>query len=46
MYALRTMSFFALSNALILLTSYPGEIAYFNLPNRELSKGVLVMELY
>ena len=28
------------------LTSYPGEIAYFNSPNRELSKDVLVMELY
>ena len=47
MYARRAMSFFALSNALILsLTSYSAEIAYFNSPNRELSNGVLVMELY
>ena len=28
------------------LTSYPGEIAYFNSPNRELSNGARVMELY
>ena len=28
------------------ITSYPAEIAYFNLPNRELSNGVRVMELY
>ena len=28
------------------LTSYPGEIAYFNSPNRELSYGVQVMALY
>ena len=28
------------------LMSYPGEIAYFNLPNRELSNGAQVMELY
>ena len=28
------------------LTSYLAEIAYFNLPNRELSNGVGVMELY
>ena len=28
------------------LTSYPGEIAYFHSPNRELSKGARVMELY
>ena len=26
--------------------SYPAEIAYFNSPNRELSNGVRVMELY
>ena len=28
------------------LTSYPGEMAYFNWPNRELSNGVQVMALY
>ena len=28
------------------LSSYPGEIAYFNSPNRELSNGVRVMALY
>ena len=28
------------------LTSYPGEIAYLNLPNEELSDGVRVMALY
>ena len=28
------------------LTSYPGEIAYFNSPNRQLSYGARVMELY
>ena len=28
------------------LTSYPAEIAYFNPPNRELSKGVWLVELY
>ena len=28
------------------LTSYPGEIAYFNSPNGELSNGVWVMALY
>ena len=28
------------------LTSYPGEIAYFRLPNRQLSNGARVMELY
>ena len=39
------MSFFALSNALV-LTSYRGEIAYFNSPNGELSNGVRVMALY
>ena len=48
MYARHTMSFFALSNALILRSYvlYPGEIAYFNSPNEELSNGVLVMALY
>ena len=47
MYARLAMSFFALSNALI-LQSYvdPGEIAYFNSPNRELSNGARVMEPY
>ena len=47
MYARRGMSFFALSNALI-LRSYvlSGEIAYFNSPNGELSNdlsGVVVL---
>ena len=28
------------------LTSYPAEIAYLNSPNRELSNGVRIMELY
>ena len=28
------------------LTSYPAKIAYFNSPNRELSNGARVMELY
>ena len=28
------------------LTFYPGEIAYFNSPNEELSNGVQVMALY
>ena len=35
----RTLLFFS-------LTSYPGEIAYFNSRNRELSNGARVMELY
>ena len=35
----RTFLFFS-------LTSYPGEIAYFNSPNRELTDGAQVMELY
>ena len=47
MYARRAMSFFALWNLLFFgLTSYPGEIAYFNSPIRELSYGVRVMALY
>ena len=47
MYGRLAMSFFALSNALFFsLTSYPGEIAYFNSPNRQLSNGAQVMELY
>ena len=47
MYAGLAISFFALSNALI-LQSYvlSGEIAYFNSPNRELSNGVRVMKLF
>ena len=35
----RTLLFFS-------LTSYPSEIAYFNSPNRQLSNGARVMELY
>ena len=35
----RTLLFFS-------LTSYSGEIAYFNSPNRELSDSARVMELY
>ena len=35
----RTLLFFS-------LTSYPGEIACFNSPNRRLSNGARVMELY
>ena len=35
----RTLLFFS-------LTSYPGEIAYFNSPNWQLSNGARVMELY
>ena len=47
MYARRTMSFFALSNALI-LQSYVLSCwnCFFNSPNRELSNGVRVMALY
>ena len=40
MYARLAMSFFALSNALILQSYVPGEIAYFNSPNRELSNDI------
>ena len=47
MYAYLAMSFFALSNALVLqYYVFPAEIAYFNSPNRELSNSVWVMELY
>ena len=46
MYACLTMSFFALWNALFALTSYAGEVAYFNSPNQQLSNGAWVMELY
>ena len=33
-------------NFFFVLMSYPGEIAYLNSPNRELSNGARVMELY
>ena len=48
MYARRAMSFFLHFRRLFFfgLTSYPGEIAYLNSPNRELSNGARVMELY
>ena len=44
MYARRAMRFRML--LFFGLTFYPGEIAYFNSPNRELSNGVRVMALY
>ena len=41
MYARRAMSFLHFRRLFFFsLTSYPGEIAYFNLPNEELSNGV------
>ena len=47
MYARLAMSFFAFRTLLFFsLTSYHGEIAYFNSPNRQLSNGARVMELY
>ena len=47
MYARLAMSFLHFRTLLFFsLTSYPGEIAYFNSPNRELSDGAQVMELY
>ena len=48
MYARLAMSFFALSNALILQSYvlFPGEMAYFNSPNRQLFNGARVMELH
>ena len=47
MYAHRAMSFLHFRMLLFFgLTSYPGEIAYFNLPNGELSNGERVMALY
>ena len=47
MYARLAMSFFALLNALLLQSYvYPAETAYFNSPNRELSNGAQVIELY
>ena len=47
MYARRTMSILHFRRLFFFsLTSYPGEIAYFNSPNRELSNGARVMELY
>ena len=48
MYARRAMLFLHLWMLLFFfgLTSYPGDIAYFNSPNRELSNDVRVMALY
>ena len=47
MYARLAMSFLYFRTLLFFsLTSYPAEIAYFYLPNRELSNGARVMELY
>ena len=48
MYARRAMSIFALSKAFyfLSLTAYPGEIAYFSSPNRELSDAAELLELY
>ena len=47
MYAGLAMSFLHFRTLLFFsLTSYPGEIAYFNLPNGELSNGARFMELY
>ena len=48
MYARLAMSFFALSNALLLQSYvlFPGEIAYFKSPNGEVSNGAQVMQLY
>ena len=47
MYARLAMSFLHFRTLLFFsLTSYPGEIAYFNSPNRQLSNGARVMELY
>ena len=47
MYACRAVIFLHFRVLLFFsLTSYPAEIAYFNLPNRELSNFGLVMELY
>ena len=47
MYARRAISFLALRMLLFFsLRSYPGEIAYFNSPNGELTYGVRVTALY
>ena len=48
MYAHCAMSFFCIFRMPLFfgLTSYAGEIAYFNSPNPELSTGVRVMALY
>ena len=47
MYARLAMSFLHFRTLLFFsLTSYPGEIAYFNSPNRQLSNGARVIELY
>ena len=46
-YALRAMPFLHFWMLLFFsITFYPAEITYFNSPNRELSNGVRVMELY
>ena len=47
MYALWAMPFLHFWMLLFFsITSYPAEMAYFNSPNRELSNGVWVMDLY
>ena len=47
MYARLAMSFLHFRTLLFFsLTPYPVEIAYFNPPNRQLSNGARVMELY
>ena len=47
MYDRHEMSFLHFQKLLFFsLTSYPAEIAYFNLPNQELSNFVRLMELY
>ena len=47
MYALHAMPFLHFLMLLFFsITSYPAEIAYFNSPNRKLSNGVRLMELY
>ena len=47
MYARLAMSFLYFRTLLFFsLTSYPAEMAYLNSPNRELSNGERVMELY
>ena len=47
MYARRAMSISHFRRLLFIsLMSYPAEIAYFSLPNRELSNGVRLMEVH
>ena len=48
MYARLVMSFFLHFQTLLFfsLTSYPGEIAYFNSPNGEVSNGAQIIQLY